>query len=403
MKKYSFLLIPLVALLLSLILVAPAYAITFKTSEKNLTIAEDETITDDLYASGESVDIKGEVDGDVLAGGGSVTIDGKISGDLTAAAGIITLNGTVKDDVRIAGGTLYVNGTVGGDIVAAGGQVVVSQNSKIKRDALFGCGNLIVDGSIGRNLWVGAGSVELDGKVGGNVKVSSDNTVLGSNTEIDGNLIYTSSNKADIDSAAQIEGKVTHKLPPEEKREAQPLAGLAGMFFFLLFAFISFLASLITAFVLLALFPRAATETSQALVERTWASLGVGFLALIITPIAAIILMITLIGLPLGIISVVLYFVFIYLSQIVFAIFLGEKILIAISKKEKASPYLSVLIGLIILAVIGLIPFLGWFVKFVVMLFGLGALVLAMFRLIQKGREPIAAPSPTQTEVEKSG
>ena len=400
MQKKALLFALLITLLMSLILVTPAYAITFKTSEGKLTITEDETIQDDLYASSESVDIKGNVDGDVLTGAGTITIDGTISGDLTAAAGTIFLNGEVKDDVRMSGGTIYVNGKVGGDIIAGGGQIILSEESDIEEDALFGSGTLQADGSIGKNLWVGAGSVNLDGEVGNRAKISADTIDIGSDAEINGSFTYTSSNKADIDPEARIKGKITHKLPPEERgRKARPLAGLASLFFYLLFAFISFLAALVSAFIFIALLPKAVSETSQALTQRVWASLGVGFLVLIIVPVTAIILMITLIGLPAGMIAFALYFIFIYLSQIAFSVFLGEKIITGITKKEKASPYLSALIGLVILAIIGLIPFLGWLVKFIVMLFGLGALVLATLGMIKKGREPVAEVS-TAVEAE---
>ncbi len=397
MEKKTLLFTLLFLVLLSFILATPAYAITFRSSEGKLTIPEDKTIEGDLYASGENVEIDGTVNGDLIVGGGTIAIDGEISGDLTAAAGVIFLNGEVKDDVRIAGGTIHVGGRIGGDLIAAGGQVIVSEESEIKEDALFGCGTLQADGSVGKNLWAGAGSIQLDGRVGNNSRITADNVSLGPDAEINGNLLYVSSKKANIDSGAQIRGKVTHKLPPKEVRKARtPLAGLASLFFYLLFSLISFIATLITAFIFIALFPKAATETSQTLAKKLWASLGIGFLALIVIPIAAIMLIITLVGLPLGMISFALYFIFIYLSQIVFSVFLGEKILLGITKKEGVSPYLSVFIGLVILAVLGFIPFLGWLLKFVVMLFGLGALVLATFGMMQKAKEPVATGSTTK-------
>jgi cytoskeletal protein CcmA (bactofilin family) len=390
----------LITSLLSLILAVPAYAVTFRAGQSNITISKDQTIKDDLYASGQSVDIEGTVDGDVLAAAGTVTVDGTISGDLAAAGGTILLNGEVKDDVRIGGGTVYVNGKVGGDILVGGGQVILSSDSEIGEDALFGSGTLKAGGSIRRNLWVGAGSTELNGTVGGNAKINADTINLGSNAEIGGDLTYTSENKAGIDSGAQIEGETTHKLPPKQtRRRAQPLAGVTGVFFYLLFALISFAATLATAFVFIALLPRAAAETSRVLTEQVWPSVGVGFLVLFIVPIAAIIVMITLIGIHIGIIAFGLYFLFIYLSQIVFSIFLGEKILTAMTKKEHASHYLSALIGLLILAVVGIIPILGWLVKFIVMLFGLGALTLASFGMMKRSREPVAA-MPVQGEQE---
>lgn len=393
MKKKIFLHLLLFIVLFLLLAVTPAYAITLRSTEEKLTIPSEETIQGDLYASSGNVEIEGKVNGDAIVGGGTVTIDGVISGDLIAAGGAIFLNGEIKDDVRIAGGTLYVNGKIGGDIIAAGGQVKISKKSRINENALIGCGTLQIDGPIGKNLWAGAGTVALDGRIGENAKISSDDISLGSSAKIYGNLLYFGSKKAKIDSGARVRGRVTHELPPEEAQKAAPFAGLVGILFYVLFAFISFLAALITAFIIIALFPKAVAETLRILTESLWTSLGVGFLALIAVPVAAIILIFTLVGLPLGVISFALYFIFIYLSQIIFGIFLGKKILVGATKSEGVSPYLSALVGIIIIAVLGFIPFLGWLVKFVVMLFGIGALVLATFKTVQRAKEPIASTS----------
>jgi hypothetical protein len=103
-------------------------------------------------------------------------------------------------------------------------------------------------------------------------------------------------------------------------------------------------------------------------------------LSLIAIPVAAIIALITLIGIPLGLILVGLYAIFLYLSWVIAGILLGRLILQILGTMEP-SLILSALIGLFILILVGWIPYLGGFVNLVVILFGLGIILQGLYRL----------------------
>src|SRR5918911_2671827 len=58
-----------------------------------VTVGPTQTINDDLYAFGETVDIQGRVNGDVVAAGGARTVPGPPHGGPLAAGGANTLGG----------------------------------------------------------------------------------------------------------------------------------------------------------------------------------------------------------------------------------------------------------------------------------------------------------------------
>jgi hypothetical protein len=96
--------------------------------------------------------------------------------------------------------------------------------------------------------------------------------------------------------------------------------------------------------------------------------------------------MITVIGIPLGLISFVIYGLLIYLSKIPAALWIGEKIL-----KNEEKPYLPMVLGILILLLVGFIPYLGKFVSFVAIFFGIGSYLLNVKEAIQKPKtiEPL--------------
>ena len=64
-----------------------------------MVVAPGETINDDLYVFGGSLDVQGTVNGDVAFFGGTSTISGLITGDLMVMGGTTTINGIVSGSV----------------------------------------------------------------------------------------------------------------------------------------------------------------------------------------------------------------------------------------------------------------------------------------------------------------
>src|SRR5215210_4274145 len=97
----------------------PLLAIAAETRPGDvITVGANETINDDLYAFGRTVEVLGTVRGDVIAAAATVTISGTVTGDVIAAGGQIRVAGDVSGSVRAAGGELAVDGRIGEDIVA---------------------------------------------------------------------------------------------------------------------------------------------------------------------------------------------------------------------------------------------------------------------------------------------
>ena len=126
-------------------------------------------------------------------------------------------------------------------------------------------------------------------------------------------------------------------------------------------------------------------RTATALISReTGMTILVGLLAIVVPPIAAVLLMVTVIGIPAGIgLLVVLWPAVAFLGYIVAAIWLGEWLLGRQSPKATPAerPYAAAAVGLVVGFVIGLVPF----VTAILSILGLGAVVLASWRTLRGG------------------
>jgi hypothetical protein len=121
---------------------------------------------------------------------------------------------------------------------------------------------------------------------------------------------------------------------------------------------------------------------ADAIKTNPLSSLGWGALILFVTPIAAIIVCCTVIGLPVGIIALVLYGIAIYLSQIPVALCIGRLIFGRFREVESSGIMIGTLAtGLAILTLLRLIPVIGFLVGLATAIFGLGSLVSSRITL----------------------
>jgi hypothetical protein len=104
-------------------------------------------------------------------------------------------------------------------------------------------------------------------------------------------------------------------------------------------------------------------------------------LLLFATPIVAVIVCITIVGLGVGIVGLLVYAIAIYAAQIFIASWLGEKMMGIGTGIGPAIARLA--IGLAVLRVLRMVPYVGPIFGLLFTVWGLGALALAIHRSIR--------------------
>ncbi|MFC2048582.1 hypothetical protein ACFLSK_04055, partial [Chloroflexota bacterium] len=134
--------------------------------------------------------------------------------------------------------------------------------------------------------------------------------------------------------------------------------------------------------IIVLLAPRRMKAITESIRTRPWPSLGWGAVILFATPIAALIVCVTVIGLPLGLITLALYAIAIYLTQLFVGLLIGQLIIGAFRGVEtKAALVGALALGLAILSLLKLIPYVGFFIGLAAILFGLGAILVSERKL----------------------
>lgn len=340
---------------------------------ENITISKDEVINGPYFNAGNNVTISGTVEGDVYLAGGVVNVDGTINGDLFIGGGVITVTGKVSDDVRVGGGMVTIDGEIGKNVTALGGTVTIGTNAQIGKSLIALGGNTLILGKVSGGAHLYSNEVVIGGTVEANTKITAEKITVAKTAILNGSLTYTAADDAEISEQAAIAGPVSKKSPEVKlPKVAAPARRATSVLFG--FKTLSYFGLLLVGFVLLKAAPRQTIAVAKLIGKRPWKSLGWGFLGVTLTPALALLLALTVIGIPLAVVVFGIYALMIALSSLFTGLFVGQRVFDLINLKENR--YLMLATGLLLLQLIFILPVAGFFARLLSLFFALGAMLV---------------------------
>jgi hypothetical protein len=289
----------------------------------------------------------------------------------------VSFVGETPDDVRMAGWSVDVDGIVNGDLTAAGREVTIGPHAHVTGRAWLTGQTVIVNGTFERELGVAGAIVRLAGELNQPVTIVAEKLEILSTARVRAPLKYKGPAEAEIAPGASVAGPIVYeRISEREASDARSLVGVST----LLFATHLLIAGLL----LLALAPRVAAAVVGTMRETPGRSLLVGGALLVTIPVIVLFLLITVIGIPLGLSVGAIYFVGLFVGVVMTAFYVGdwEARLIKVgpmnSRRQRA---LLLLAGVLTLALLRSVPVLGSMVVGAGILFGLGALCVASYQV----------------------
>ena len=332
-------------------------------------------ITDDVYIAGKEINIDQPINGDLVVMGGTVNIFEDVSGDVLVAGGMVTIHGNVGDDVRVAGGTVTISGNIKDDVVMVGAILNLSRTATVGGSVMTHGGMVTLEGNVSENVKGTARVMNIKGWVTGSVDVhASDYLNIGPSSKIRGNLSFYSKNPAMI--ADGVVGGKTERIAPHSTL-------LLGFFSVttLLVVLWNFLSLLVVGALILLILPHEFMKFPEQMKKNFWKSLGVGFLGITSGAAFVILCAFTLVGVPLAVILGFGLGVLWYISQLVVGLFIGS-LLLRSKQRSVRRTYGVMALGLLISAVVSLIPVVGCIVVFILSLAAFGVLLRRKYEMI---------------------
>lgn len=265
------------------------------------------------------------------------------------------------------------------DRVVVVGPVTVPRG-EVAHDVVVADGNVVVSGRVSGDLVVAKGTVRITGAVKGDVFAISDRITIDPGARVDGDVSYVDQ-KPEVASGAHVGGKVKRV---NVDKIAGPVGFAAGIGAWLAIS----ISALLLGLLALWLAPRAALAAHETAQGRVGRSIAWGLGLFFGIPIVAVILLVTLLGLPLGLLMLLALLPLYALGYTTSAWVLGRRLLGA----DRAR-VLAFIAGIAILRVVALIPIVGGLVWFLATVFGLGVLFVAAGRGRHDSHAAVAEPA----------
>lgn len=348
-------------------LIQTAGAIEFVQKDQFIS-SDAETLRDEMWISAQTITISGNALDDLFAAGSTLDLRGNFNGAVWCGGDQVIAAGRFSDNTRLAGRTTQVSGTLDGSLTALGNTVKIDPSATIAKNMLCLGENVISEGTVTGNARVIAKQATLGGKIAGNVSIAAQEIVILPGTMIGGDLSYTAPQELVLSPTVKLAGKLTRTLAP-------PIPMLKPLGEHLSYA----IAALLTGLVFCSVFPRYTAGALHLLRTARTTCLLTGVAALLLIPIIAFLLLFTFVGLPLSILLIFFYCILLYLSKIVVGLWFGALILRRkeLSKRNLAGTLAA---GLLIIYALTAFTAISTVAGLLVCFFGLGALLLALFK-----------------------
>jgi hypothetical protein len=382
---------------LVLMMSTPALA-TDTRHDETVQVKKDEVVKGDLFAMGEHIKVDGTVDGDLYGFGQQVEVSGHVTGDVLCLCNSLRVSGQVDGNIRGASNNVTITGSVGRSVTYFSELFTLDANGKIGRSLTDFSKSLTLDGKVDRDLLAFCAEASIGGAIGGEMRAKGDSLSITSGASIGGKASFEGNKPADVSAEAKLASPLEFK---QIEHKSQMEHGLGSYIWKIIWAS----AYLLFGLVLMSIMPRFSKE-AVANVDNAGASIGLGVLVTFAVPIAAFIACVTVVGLLVGMSAFALWCASLQFGQIIVGAAVGQWIM---GRTKETWPLIGrMAIGVLLLRIAMAIPYLGFWLKVGAVVWGVGAISLALYRRVQPvvgpgippvPSTPVASPLPPNTTV----
>lgn len=323
-------------------------------------------VANDAFLAGYDVGLAAPVTGDAHLGGFNVTVTATVTGNLYAAGYSISLSNPVERDVTAFGNvlTLGAAATVGGNLRAAGATVSIGAPV---------AGSVLVAGQ----------TVTLDAAIAGDFTFTGETLAFGPNARVAGRVVLQAPKPIDVPTGVAPADRVSYSVlttPDYAAETARTAAHSVQGFGPSLWGAVTWgLLLVIIGAGAIALLPRPVAALETASGRGVWRLLGLGLLGFATTLGLVPALAFTLIGLLLLPFALVFAALASGLAYMGGAYLVGRRLAAGFMPTDSNPRRLLILVGsIIVAALLGSIPMLGWLIGMLLLLYGFGAATSAL-------------------------
>lgn len=356
------------------------YADIIKASQEASGATEEQTVVDATAENQEEADYEMQsVEDDIYAiGEDSVVIDKYVNGNVYVIAKNVTINSTVNGNVYAIAENIVNNGRIYGSIYEIASNVSFENNATISKTAYILSENCTMpkDVTFSQDVKILTSNLNYDASVYRNMYVLAEKIILGADSYIKegGSIVYSE----DIQDSSGDYADIIKKAENVTRDSVDVTIDFTKSIAFRTLKYLSAFILIVFIYTIVHKY----NLSYEAEGKRREAKAGMtGLLHIILAPILAVLLIISVIGMPIGIITLLSWIVIsTILARPVVSMYFAK--LIYKNRGWNYEGYIKVslmsLLIYLIIDLISLIPVVGGIVKMICIVYGYGIVVSAI-------------------------
>lgn len=322
--------------------------------------------TQNKYFLAEEIVSTGTFSNDFMAAGSTLSLDaGLIGEDANLLGQEVTIKNVIGGDLRVIASDLLIEADIFGDLVFVANTATIKSSSSVGGNTYLAVNTMDFSGTYEKDVQIVSSWTFFNATVKGNLNLSSDFVEFREGTLILGDVTLT--DNLEIDESL-VKGKITY-VPKED------------LTFLSFFSFgdivLSAIALIVLGIVSLLIAKKYIRGTLVSAVHRPFISVIFGILGLILIPLIAGLLAITLVGFPLFILLLLAYFGLLIVCFAATAIYFGNIISRLLS--VEMHKFAELVVGAVVMILLPFVPFIGGLLVFIAFLITFGAMLRNIF------------------------
>lgn len=321
---------------------------------------------------------------------GNDTIDQTTTDGLLFSFGNTMEEKSKSEYLFVAGNIVNIASEAHKDAFIAGNVISIEKEAKIHGD-IFATGNSFkILADLEGDVSIAANQVTFRGThIAGNVNLTAVTIIFENEITIDGTLVYN--DDAEVSGLSKVHATRIETFTPQTYTIDPGVIWLGKL--------VSICSLIIVMILVLLVFPKSKT-CIEAECHPTHAgkNLLVGLGALILIPIVAVLLLMTYVGAIAGLVVLAVYIIMIYLAQAFAGTYFGHLLMSKLFHLN-APLALEAIVGIVMIALLEMVPAFGTFVSVVATVVGFGVLV-AVIRPGKKAQVGVLEIEETSTTLE---
>lgn len=322
--------------------------------DANADVSISHPISTDAFVASNSLNVNSLIGGELFAAANNLTINKKTDRSIFGVGNVVNVNNGSGYDTFIAGNEVTLSGDFAQDVYILGNDVTLNSNTDIHGDLKIYANRVHLDGKIAGGVEISAGYITSQATIGGNFNTLGSNQLTFTGGSIGNGLSYLNGTTVSGLDTVNVTGDIKVRPVDTSKQNQRTYSDILANLVYAMFSLF------ILGGALIIFAPKKMVEIEEVVLSKWSTYFWRGLLTLIVAPVMAMVLLMTMIGWRVAVVILLFYMLMLLLMTPIAMFIFGGQLMQKLRTKNQPNMWLDLIIGVLVVSIFTALPYVGW-------------------------------------------